>query len=304
MGDNSHIEWTDATWNPTRGCSRVSAGCLHCYAERQAARMSGPGGAYEGLVRPTPRGPRWAGIVRLVPEQLDLPRRWHRPRRIFVDSMSDLFHASLSDTDIDRVLDAADAAPWHTYQVLTKRAERMADHLCRRYPDGVPGHLWPGVSVEDQERADERLPHLRRIRSRRCWVSAEPLLGPLRLPARCVVCTSGRGTGGLLYQHAEAWAGPWPDGDECPQCGSQSGLLLDGIEWVVVGGESGSTARPFDLAWARSIIEQCRLGGAVPFLKQLGAAPILDGRPLALRHPKGGDMEEWPEDMRGREIPG
>ena len=124
--DNTGIAWTDATWNPTRGCSRVSEGCRFCYAERQAARMAGPDGAYAGLVRATPDGPRWTGTVRPVPEALDQPLRWMRPRRIFVDSMSDLFHEALTDAAIAAVFTVMRAANHHTYQVLTKRAAEEA----------------------------------------------------------------------------------------------------------------------------------------------------------------------------------
>ncbi|MBY6277267.1 DUF5131 family protein [Symbiobacterium thermophilum] len=129
MGDRTRIEWTDATWNPIRGCSRVSEGCRNCYAERMAARFSGPGRPYEDLVRRTPHGPRWTGEVRLVEELLDAPLHWRRPRRIFVNSMSDLFHEAVPDEWIDKVFAVMALAEHHTFQVLTKRPERMLRYL-------------------------------------------------------------------------------------------------------------------------------------------------------------------------------
>ena len=124
MGDKTGISWTDATWSPTRGCRRISAGCENCYAERQAMRMSGTGGAYEGLVKLTSGGPRWTGDGRLVPSMLDQPLRWTKPRRIFVDSMSDLFYEAFSFEDIAAVFGVMAACPQHVFQVLTKRPER------------------------------------------------------------------------------------------------------------------------------------------------------------------------------------
>ncbi|MBY6277849.1 DUF5131 family protein [Symbiobacterium thermophilum] len=133
MADRTAIEWTDATWNPIRGCSRVSEGCRHCYAERQAARFAGKGQPYEGLVRSTDHGPRWTGQVRLVEKLLDAPLHWRRPRRIFVNSMSDLFHENVPDEWIDRIFAVMALTPWHTYQILTKRPERMYRYLTSRW---------------------------------------------------------------------------------------------------------------------------------------------------------------------------
>ncbi len=127
MGDKSKIEWTDATWNPIRGCSRVSEGCRNCYAERVAARFSGEGQPYQGLAVMTESGPRWTGEVRLIEEHLEDPLRWKKPRRIFVNSMSDLFHEKVKYEWIERIYEIMRAAHWHTFQVLTKRAERMRD---------------------------------------------------------------------------------------------------------------------------------------------------------------------------------
>lgn len=210
MGDNSKIEWCDATWNPVRGCSRVSSGCTRCYAETVAARFSGPGLAYEGLARRTASGEaRWTGEVRVVPEHLDDPLRWKRPRRIFVNSMSDLFHERLTNQQIAVVFGVMAAAKHHTFQVLTKRPARMRDwfewaNAQRRYggAESDPGevmqciaidsgikfksleevpwplpNVWLGVSVENQPAADERVPLLLQTPAAVRFLSCEPLLG-------------------------------------------------------------------------------------------------------------------------------
>ena len=212
MSDDSKIEWTNATWNPIRGCSRVSEGCRHCYAESVAARFSGPGLPYEGLVRIASGKPTgWNGVVRMVHEHLADPLRWKRPRRVFVNSMSDLFHESLTNEQIAAVFGVMAAAPRHTFQVLTKRSARMrewfawvADHgargarsACRASaalylvasPE-VPGgdewplrNVWLGVSTENQAAADERIPELLRTPAAVRWISAEPLIGPVDLRA-------------------------------------------------------------------------------------------------------------------------
>ena len=314
------IAWTDQTWNPVRGCSRVSSGCTRCYAETMAARFIGPGQPYEGLARRTDDGePRWTGSVRMVPEHLGDPVRWRRPRRIFVNSMSDLFHERLNFEDIASVFGVMAAAPQHIFQVLTKRPERMlewfkgaddaqllldrmafrARHLDWDVVLGAvpPLAAWPlpnvhlGVSVEDQRTADERIPLLLQCPAAVRWISAEPLLEAVDLaPA----------LGGHGYTNT-------------------SSLKLDS---VVIGGESGKDARPFDIDWARRIILQCRESGTKVFMKQLGSEPRWDGCATA-RYPgppvkavdvggawkpltkdrKGGDPMEWPEDLRVRELP-
>jgi protein gp37 len=227
------IEWADVVWNPTRGCSRISRGCGAadgggCYAERQAHRFSGPGGPYEGLTKLTKHGPRWTGEMRLVDDMLDRPLRWRKPRRIFVNSMSDLFHENLTDEQIALVFGAMALAPQHTYQILSKRAERMrewfewvaragigiindAARVVAKRDDiavvptqrhgmvatnGWPlKSVWLGVSVEDQKSADERIPHLLKTPAAVRWVSAEPCLSPLNLSRwlgdRCGTRVSG-----------------------------------------------------------------------------------------------------------------
>lgn len=345
MSQGTSIEWTDATWNPTRGCSRVSAGCDNCYAMREARRHDHPGGSYEGLTRIGKRGVDWSGVVRLVPEALDVPLRWRNPRRIFVDSMSDLFHESLPFPTIAEVVermcwgfflacrkgaacpcscthdpesyspDDDDCRCWmetpqHTYQVLTKRAERMCEFFAWAASDegwshaptlaegGLPRLVWLGVSVEDQATADERIPWLLRTPAAVRFVSYEPALGPAdfapwlgRAATQCCAC-------GLKYGHDQV----------------VGGTGCRGLDWIIVGGESGPRARPFDAEWARSTVRQCREAGVACFVKQIGARPLgLDlgsvpgtDRPIQLerlRDRKGADMSEWPEDLRVRELP-
>ncbi len=285
MADHSKIEWTEATWNPVRGCAVVSPGCTNCYAMRQAHRFSAPGKAYAGLTKLTKGGPVWTGEVRTVPELLDAPLHWKTPRRIFVNSMSDLFHEDVPDKFIDWVFTTIKrcdvAGRGHIFQILTKRAERM-----QRFLVGVPmmRNVWLGVSVEDQRRADERIPMLMGVPAAVRWISAEPLLGPIELSR------------------------------------IDSPSLQSRLDWVVVGGESGPGARPFDIAWARALRDQCRAAGVPFFLKQLGAnvAPVSEADKtglllcpktggatpiLTIKDRKGGDPMEWPKDLRVREYP-
>jgi len=314
--DGSKIEWTDATWNPIRGCSRVSEGCRFCYAERVAARFSGEiiaedsegkfmkPLAYRGLAKMTADGPRWTGEVRFVKEKLEDPLRWKRPRRIFVNSMSDLFHEKAKSEWIDSVFAAMGLAHWHTFQVLTKRPERalayfqsnpydrilrQAEHLLhtaivsraeKRHgvhgisdPNRIPWrHVWLGVSVEDQATADERIPFLLQTPAAVRWVSYEPALGPVNFAS---------------YMRRPV-----------------------GLDQIIVGGESGPGARPFDIVWARKVVAQCREAGVKVFVKQLGARPYIGGDPqegiengYKTASKKGGDPAEWPADLRVREYP-
>ena len=254
MGDNSGIEWTDATWNPVRGCTKISPGCKHCYAETFAERWRGvPGHPYE------------QGFdLRLVPEKLEEPLRWRRPRRIFVNSMSDLFHERIPFNYIDQVFAVMQASPQHTFQVLTKRADRIARYMegadervqdagsrlaaksrwCHANEDtGWPlANVWLGVSVEDRKYGLPRIDHLRVVPAAVRMLSVEPLLEDL------------------------------------------GELNLDGIGWVIVGGESGPGARPMRPEWARSVRDQCVAAGVPFFFKQWGgvdkkaAGNVLDGR--------------------------
>ncbi|MBU6280202.1 MAG: DUF5131 family protein [Actinomycetales bacterium] len=332
MGQETNIEWTDATWNPIRGCSRISQGCVNCYAEKVAARFSGPGLPYEGLV--TEKG-RWNGTVKTVPEKLVEPLRWTRPRMVFANSMSDLFHESLSNLQIAAIFGVMAAATGHTFQVLTKRADRMAEWFkwaeefaeeqrgivqapCtheamvraaytaieKEFGEAIAkrllaphwkqmqevqvsdnyGSLWPlpnvwvGVSVESDD-TRWRIDMLEQVPAAVKWVSAEPLIGELN----------------PLFSQ---WA------------------IMD---WIVVGGESGPGARPCQSSWVASLAIGANAANVPLFVKQLGAAysdPIngLAGVQLKvsadapqptrrLKHPKGGDMAEWPPEFQVREWP-
>lgn len=300
----SSIEWTSETWNPVLGCSRVSAGCEHCYAETFVHR--GLTEAHRGLTVLGKHGPRWKGTVRFLPERLETPLRWKKPRRVFVNSMSDLFHEALSNEQIAAVFGVMAACPQHMFQVLTKRAKRMREWfawIADRASGGMPAEIdvrgyacyvlsrlsphgllpigidsglnrtpveprWPlpnvhlGVSCEDQATAAERIPDLLACPAAVRWVSYEPALAAVDFghldveaagshPEWCVIDA-------LTGRHRDM-------GRPCPD--------VPHLDWIVVGGESGPRARPFDLAWARSVITQCRTANCPAFVKQLGGAP-------------------------------
>lgn len=327
MSDKSGIQWTDATWNPVRGCSRVSEGCRNCYAERYAQRFANPGQPFEGFARGGDGPPRWTGKVELIPEKLDQPLRWRKPRRIFVNSMSDLFHESLPDEDIDQVFAIMAESPWHTFQVLTKRPALMRRYLSKRdrkkdidtaiywldqkvrfrEDEGWSGtwplpNIWLGVSVEDQATADERIPLLLETPAAVRFVSYEPALGPIDFNRgqrlEITVCGEGHLTDASTKAVLEVGRAAL----------KSRGIGL--IDWVIIGGESGPAARPFDLAWARSVISYGRDNGVPVFVKQLGASIIPQPQdrmfyepPLRLRDRKGGEPSEWPKDIRVREFP-
>ncbi len=301
MGDNSLIQWTDATWNPVTGCTKVSDGCARCYIERtipfrtQHRRFAGPNG---------PDQPGATTGVLLHPERLDQPLRWRRARRVFVNSLSDLFHPQVPDAFVLDVFTVMANARQHTFQVLTKRPGRMRSLLANpafgnRVRDRVMG-TWPprnvclGVSVEDQRAAELRIPVLLATPAAVRFLSCEPLLGPVHLttwlPAARVVCARA--------------AGPLTPGD-LAAIGQFAHLLRRAggqptIDWLIVGGESGLGARPMDLAWARSLIQQCRAAGVAAFVKQLGRAWSLSAG-LGAGH--GSDPAHWPADLRVRQMP-
>jgi protein gp37 len=241
------IEWAEETWNPMVGCSLASPGCTNCYAMRAAWRMGHHPKTpqYRGLTRMTKAGPVWTGEVRLVEHKLAEPLRVRKPTGYFVNSMSDLFHETLPDADIDRVFAVMEQASRHIYLILTKRAERMARYTRVRYADRAPPpHIRLGVSVEDQRRADERIPFLLEARAAVRFLSCEPLLGPLNLR-------------------------PW----------------IGRLDWVIAGAESGkrNRVRPMDLDWVRSLRDQCLAAGVAFFFKQdfdggkKVPLPMLDG---------------------------
>jgi len=247
------IQWTQRTWNPVRGCSRVSEGCCYCYAESLAARFSGPGQAYEGLAKITPGGPRWTGEVRLVQGRLDLPLHWREPCSIFVNSMSDLFHEDLREEDIRQVFDVMVRAHWHQFQVLTKRASRLSD-LAPHLP--WPPNLWQGVSIESAEHLN-RIDNLRRVPAGIRFLSIEPLLGSI----------SDLSLGDINWVIVGGESHGPPD----------RALVYKGLhgEW---------TPKPGALAWVRSIRDQCVGANVTFFFKQWGGprpesgGRVLDGK--------------------------
>lgn len=319
------IEWAknaDGTpgksWNPVTGCSKISPGCRNCYACQQWPRF-----------RHSLYGGREFTDVAFHPGRLDAPLRRRIPTTYFVNSMSDLFHEAVSDSDILAVLNVIRQCDHHRFLILTKRAERLLAFmplLCfdasgagRMYLEdrglnrqGAPisfapvmHQMWIGVSVENKPTAEERIPLLLDTPAALRFVSYEPALEGVDFsPYLNPPCT-----------HEDASVEPDTNALVCRECDEEPATQLD---LIIVGGESGSKARPFDVGWARSVVKQCRWGGAAAFVKQLGAAPYLDppmswpgefmvddgGRAWpALRHPKGGDPDEWPEDLKIREMP-
>ena len=267
MSASSSIEWTDATWNPVRGCTKITPGCAHCYAETFAERFRGvPGHPYE------------QGFdLRLVPEKLAEPLKWSSPKMIFVNSMSDLFHKDVPDGYIEQVARVMLSANWHTFQVLTKRDERLRDLLRTRLAFAAQApHIWWGVSVENRKHGLPRIEALREAPAAVRFLSIEPLIEDL------------------------------------------GEFSLQGIRWVIVGGESGLGARPMDKAWVLSIREQCQAANVPFFFKQWGgirkseAGRLLEGRsydempdrsaekvvPQKIRLALIDDVKGWRRDMQ------
>ena len=336
MGDKSAIHWTDATWNPITGCTKVSQGCKNCYAKFQAwPRLAAS--------KQTVYFGRKFEDVQCHPERLEQPLRWRKPRRVFVNSMSDLFHEDVPFEFIAAVFGVMAAAERHTFQVLTKRPERMQSffkwivmqdrgfeptpgrlHACstalgyeaeyHERSDGGPLHtkhgadpvgLWPlpnvwlGVSVEDQETADGRIPLLLDTPAAVRFVSYEPALGPVDFTLRS--------------HRIDGWDEDWKydtlSGHEWASPRDDSEPSSNALDWLIVGGESGPKARPCDVNWIRDAVRQCRDARVPCFVKQIGARPVCtvtDQRepfPIDLVSRKGADPNEWPESLRVREYP-
>ena len=288
------IQWTDETWNPTTGCDRVSPGCDNCYALTMAGRLKGMGQAkYQRDGDPRTSGPGFG--LTTHSDALDLPFRWHKPRMVFVNSMSDLFHEAVPTAFIGAVFDVMRKTPQHTYQILTKRHARMRS-LARTavFGEGWPlPNVWLGVSAEDRKWYDIRVPALVQTPAAVRFVSAEPLLGPIDLGV-----TDHRDH----ERDADGTGYGWICLDCSPDDEDVRWFVYDqpsGIDWVIAGGESGPGARPCELEWLRSLHLQCVLAGIPYFCKQLGS--VL-GRQLGAGS-KGGDWDAWPEDLRVREFP-
>lgn len=277
MGDGTKIEWTDATANVVNGCSLASPGCTNCYAMKMAGTRLRTHPSRKGLTTQTKAGPVWNGIVRFNERALQDVLGWKKPRMIFWNAHGDLFHESVPDEWIDRCFAAMAATPHHIHQVLTKRSARMRAYLSdagvagRVSYEGRAGwplrNVWLGVSVEDQDRADERIPDLLAAPAAIRWLSCEPLLGPIDLTAIDVTASErGAEPSGLIL--LDALTGVHRDADDSIE--GVLGCPDPHLDWIVVGGESGSRARPMHPAWARSLRDQCSDAG-VPFLfKQWG----------------------------------
>lgn len=304
----SRIEWTDRSdWNPVRGCTRVSPGCggpgPHggCYAESMAARFSKPGMWGHGYAEMQNGKPRWTGKVELQEDRLLMPLSWKKPAKVFPNSTSDFFHEALPDSDIDKLFAVMALCRRLTFQIPTKRAERMrqwfADPerannvglamlaIAGTLPQGHRRIAWPlpnvwlGVSAERQQEADERIPRLLQTPAAVRFVSAEPLLGPIDLS-------------GFMWPVCGWWRGPHNSYAAAMAAGAECGLKRQALvhasatflDWIIVGGESGPNARPMHPQWARDIRDQCKAAGVAFFFKQFGEfAP--------------GATREWPRDQ-------
>jgi protein gp37 len=325
---SSKIEWLDggSVWNPVTGCTKVSAGCANCYAERMSRRQMGPW-----------RGRKFTD-VRCHQDRLVKPLDWKKPRKVFVNSMSDLFHEVVPWDFINKAWGMMTVASQHTFIVLTKRPARMLEFFTGKHypypaadgPDKPRPNIWLGVSVEDQATADERIPLLLQTPAAVRVVSAEPLLGPVDL------------TSVMLPDELAERARLSSAHVNCLTRSDDEHFynVHEQVDWVIVGGESGPGARPCNVEWIRSIVGQCKAASVPVFVKQMGARPAIRmpsgktlkdafnddlaacsewpqgihfgthcggeewrGRGVLLRNPKGGDMAEWPEDLRVRQWP-
>lgn len=291
MAGKSNIEWTGHTWNPLAGCTILTPGCRSCYAMKMAARLEAMGqDLYKGLTKKVNGNTVWTGVMRQAPDSvLFAPTQRRKPTTYFVNSMSDLFHEGVPFEWIDRIIGVMARTPWHTYQVLTKRSDRMREYMLRidaqkfvdfwsmrsPYVEGILGfdarkpqwplpNLWLGVSTERQKEAEERIPDLLSTPAAVRFISAEPLLGPIDLHE--VIPEP------LSYSHAHGFSG---------------------LDWVIVGGESGHGARPMEEEWARSLRDQCASTGTAFFMKQLSGP---SGKAIK-------DIAKFPTDLQIREMP-
>lgn len=316
MASPTNIEWTEFNWNPLSGCSRKSAGCENCYAEKMTKRLAAMGlEKYQGLLN---EQGRFNGVIKFSENDLLAPLKRKKPTTYFVNSMSDLFHEKVKDEWLDKAFAVMALTPQHTYQILTKRPERMREYLTNaaKWPDlhtrfhETAKHLvgyhapvrrainredlplknvWLGVSVEDQKTADERIPLLLETPAAVHWLSMEPLLEHIDLEH--IRWTDEDAEIRLDARTGEVW---------CENSDSPSAYSNDSearIEWAVIGGESGPGARPCNIAWIRSIVGQCKGAGVPVFYKQGGSSN-------ACQHSKkGGCYDCFPADLKIREFP-
>lgn len=331
MSDNSHIQWTDATWPITTGCTEAGPDCLHCYARQHSWRLAhNPNRkvaqAYQNVTTKTSNGRvQWTGTLNCLAERLDWPLKWKQPRRIFVANMSDLFHEDVPFSFIDQVFAVIFLCPQHTFQVLTKRPKRMMEYFTPESAsrvsriahslvvDGKAGdrrqdfatsvnyfwplsHVWIGTSVGTQKAAAERIPLLQKVPAAVRFLSCEPLLEQVYL-------------GQYLTSPNLDWIHAWEkelksdlNGVRYLPLPSGAGIPVEkNIHWVIVGGESGHNARPCSLDWIHEIVQQCRDAGIAVYIKQLGTAwAKQSGNRM---DSKGGNPEVWPADLRVREFP-
>lgn len=301
----SSIEWTEKTWNPTVGCSKVSAGCQNCYAINQAYRNAAIGqklaeqgknagrlAYYDGLTEKRGERVEWTGAVKFVPEALDIPLKTRKPTKFFVNSMSDLFHESVSDEQLDKIFAVMALAEKHVFQVLTKRPQRMVEYFSKtpsegNYPAGFETqynieyhangmadsaeksiklplpNVWLGVTCENQKAADERIPLLQKVPAAVRFVSFEPLLEKVSIS---------------------------------PEHHFQD------IDWAIIGGESGNKARPCQIEWILDLLLRCQDYGVTPFVKQIGSKPLLNNKKFNSQG-KGNDIDSWPDVIKVRRFP-
>jgi len=298
------IEWTNETWNPILGCSKISAGCKNCYAIFQSYRNKaisqklkedgknlGRLAYYEKLTEKDDFGIDWSGEIVFVPEALEIPLKRKKPTMYFVNSMSDLFHENVPNDWIDQIFSVMAISKHHTFQVLTKRPQRMRDYLLNDETQtflrnlaqnnlGFLENVWLGTTCENQKTLDKRLPFLLETPAKVRFLSCEPLLENINLNLDGIIDIFDEEIGEATVQPKDA------------------------LHWIIVGGESGHNARPCNQSWLRSIVEQCQKFNVPVFVKQLGSNVVNENEfSLRLHHRKGGDIEEFPTDLRIREFP-
>ena len=294
---STKIQWCDEVWNPIVGCSKISAGCERCYAASAAktARLQ-QFPQYQKVKD-------WNGTVEFVPSQLEKPYKWKKGKRIFVGSMADIFHENVPFKWLEEIMAMIEETAQHTYQILTKRPERMIDFFdwysarCSDESIGdikwrMPDNIWLGVSCENQAMADKRIPLLLEIPAKVRFLSCEPLLEPINLSKFLPIEWS---------EIAEDWIESWP--------GIGSYSASDYPNWVITGGESGASARPCHVDWIRDIASQCQSAKVAIFIKQLGSNAIATrsdntgNYKLKLQDRKGSDILEWFDDLRLQQFP-